>query len=395
MKKLLVFTENHVFGGGNKYMIDLVNAIYNNYHSIVIASNHQGIVEKDLSRLKCDVINKNIFFLSGWHFNKFFQKKNQFVSYVIYLISICIEPLFFFLNILIFILWIRRYKPSKIISCNGGYPASQASLALIVAAKLSNISAILSIVSMPVPRRKFFYLYDKFVDKLVWSSVNMVIVNAQAIKHSLLCLREISTKKIEVILNGVEDINQNFIDKHDKTKFVIGCISRIDVSKGIILLFEAFVHLAKIHDNIYLFLVGRGDASKELEKRSAELNLKERIKLLGHYDGDVHKLMTELDLYVLPSLWEGLPYSIIEAMCAAKTIVATKVGGISEIISDGIEGILINENSKEEIINAIEKLMFDRDLCKKLAINARKKFEQKLTIQHMNIRIKEIFADNC
>lgn len=383
-KSLLVFTENYARGGGNRYMIDLINAISSDYETISMVSNAEGISQHDVQRLQCKYKQKNVFFLSSHCIS---QVKYIFPR-LVELFRLILEPVIFISNIVIFFITIKQIKPDKIVSCNGGYPAAWSCLAMVVAAKLSCIPVILSIVSMPSLRKPYTRFYEKFIDKLVWKSVDMILVNAKSIARALTDLRDMKVKRVEVVYNGIDDVEFCHSYKNIEGKIIIGCIARMDISKGVLLLLEAFAKLTKIYSNIQMLLIGQGDASVELERRMMELGLQNQIHLMGYYEGDIVNVINNFDIYVFPSLWEGLPYSIIEALRAARVIIATKVGGIPEIIRNEVEGILIEPGSTIEILNAIEKLINNEYLRRKLAKNARIKFEEELTINHMNLRMR-------
>lgn len=392
MKKILFFTENYVRGGGNRYMIDLINALSNEYNKRLIVSNNGGIFFEDINRLDSKVECKTTFFLSEKSV-AFSQASTSLIKRRLnYLILLMSFPLFFLCNVIIFVFFLLQNKPSQIVCCNGGYPGARSCLAMCIAGKILRIPVVLSIVSMPVPRVSYIRQYEQIIDKMLWKSVSIVIVNAKSIKVALRDLRGLAEKRVEIIFNGVCDKRRHFSQRAETKKFVIGCVARMDVSKGVLFLLEAFAVLSKTYDHLSLMLVGKGDASITLEKRVEELGLQKSVKLLGYYDGDIYELINRFDVYVFPSLWEGLPYSLIEALCSSCAIVATNVGGIPEIITDGIDGLLIAPGSDTAIIDALKKLINNPHLCKKLSKNARRRFENELALHYMYNRAKEVFS---
>ncbi len=392
MKRLLVFTEVYNPGGGNRYMVDLINAVSQNYEQLLIASNRGGIYAEDIDRLNGSFAAHPVLFVTRSLIGNDFRASPWVIRNAIAAPLVLLEPLFFLANVVLFYALIRRLKPSRVLSCNGGYPAATACLAMVIAARCARVPVALSVVSMPAPRRPFLRLYEKLVDQLVWRSVDLVIVNAQAIADALCILRDMPSDKLAVIHNGLEDKVPSVSRDERKEHFVVGCIARMDVAKGALLLFDAFAHLAKRRPGLRLVLAGQGDASEELARRTEALGLQTQVELLGHYDGDVGALLSTLDLYVFPSRWEGFPYSIIEAMRAGCTIIATNVGGIPEAITDGKDGLLIEPGSVEEIVRAMERLIDDPDFRRSLGCNARLRYEAELSLEKMHLRIKEVFA---
>lgn len=375
-------------------MIDMVNALAVDYEQVFLISNVGGIFLEDTSRLNRAVTQSEIMFVSSSRIGNFFSNLPRKVRHAIYFLLILFEPLFFLINTILFFWMIRKLKPATVLACNGGYPAAQACLAMVVAGKIARVPVVLSIVSVPSRRRLITWLYDKVIDDLVWKSVSLVVVNAQNIAASLSESRGAPSEKIKVIYNGLEDKPSVAINASESPRqIVLGCVARMDKGKGVLLLFDAFVKLAKNHPEIRLVLAGQGDASAELFRRTERLCLQNKVQMLGHYEGDKVALLASFDIFIFPSLWEGLPYSIIEALRSACVIVTTRVGGIPEAVTDGVEGVLIQPGSTDEIVAAVEKLIANQKMCEMLARNARLKFEREFTLPKMHLRVRKVFSD--
>jgi len=400
MDKLLVFTENYPKGGGNRYLIDLINSLAEDKYDIVLFSNPGAIYPEDTRRLTKKITINSIFFIT----QEVLFSKNIFLSYykkyfpkLLSALLILIEPFFIIYNTFRFFLLFFKLKPDCVIACNGGYPASKACLAMMIAANLSKIPTVLSIVSMPAKRSRYFLLYEMALDLIVWRSCDRVIVNARAISKALLAERGMPINKSHVIYNGLNSLlpTDNAMDigfAVHKSDFILGLVARLDREKGVLFLFDAFVSLVQKHPNMKLVLVGSGNASDELVSRTNELGLQDRVKLLGYFDGDISGLLSRFDIYVFPSLWEGLPYSILEALRSGCVVVATDVGGISEAITDGVDGLLIKPGCSLAIAGAIDRLINDPALCVSLSLNAKSKFQSKFTLKNMNKRVQDVFA---
>ncbi|WP_170954727.1 glycosyltransferase family 4 protein [Polaromonas sp. AER18D-145] len=390
MKRLLVFTENYARGGGNRYMIDLVNAGAADFDEVVLAANVGGLFAEDLARLERPAVHRRMMFFTRVSLTHAIRGRAAIVRRAVSLSLLLLEPLLFLINVLAFVALLLRLRPTQVLSCNGGYPAAQACLAMAVGAKLVGIPVALSIVSMPTARRAHRQLYEKAIDHLVWWAITIVIVNAEAIAAALGTLRDMPAGRVAVVYNGLEDLPVSRAVGDPAQRFVIGCIARMDALKGVLFLLDAFAALAPERPALRLVLAGEGDASGELVRRTAELGLQDRVCFLGHYAGDVTALLATFDVYVFPSLWEGFPYSIVEAMRSGCTIVATNVGGIPEAIANGQQGLLIQPSSSDEIITALERLIDAPDLRHTLARNARLKFEAELSLQKMYRRARTV-----
>jgi glycosyltransferase involved in cell wall biosynthesis len=196
--------------------------------------------------------------------------------------------------------------------------------------------------------------------------------------------------KIVLVHNGLEErVPSKGFAKLDGG-LIIGCIARMDVAKGVLVLLDAFEELAASRPGLRLVLAGQGDASKELAKRVKALGLEGRVDLLGHFDGNVDTLIRTFDIFVFPSFWEGgLPFSVIEAMRAPTAIVMTTVGGIPEVINNEEEGLLVPPGSSDALVTAISRLLDDSVLRQQLSRNARFKYETSFSLEKMQQCVRD------
>lgn len=389
----MVFIENYDGGGSNRHLIDLVNALKDNFDEIVIASNSQGLFTCDLKRLQKNVRTLHIQILTLVRlFNQFLNNPPRLIRSIIRCLLLPFQPLIFLYNFILCLFWLNLLKPTIVLGCNGGYPASRMTLLMVMVAKLLGIKTVLSIVSMPSRRKRSFIIYEWVLDKLAWFTSDTVIVNAHAISYALQNMRDMPKDKVVVIHNGLEnkELNDKLINKL-KRDCRIGFLSRMDYEKGCIILLDAFAKLAKKHTHICMVMVGSGIALSQLAKMVDDYGLKEKIDIVGYYEGEVHDLLSTFDIYAFPSLYEGLPYSVLEAMRAGCAIVSTNVGGIPEVIRNSVDGLLVPPGSVDELEKAIETLINNQNYRISLGKNARKRFLDMYTLEIMNVRVKELF----
>ena len=141
-------------------------------------------------------------------------------------------------------------------------------------------------------------------------------------------------------------------------------------------LVRAMRHVVDVCPTISLTLAGDGPDRQNLEHLVATLDLEENVDFRGRFaPSDLPLVMTESDIIVLPSLTEGLPLALIEAMAFAKPIIATQSGGIPELIRSGENGLLVAPGDEEALAAAILQLANDRPLRNRLGANARADFE--------------------
>lgn len=392
MRSLFVYTENYFRGGGNRYIIDMLNGLGDVFDKIILSSNYGGFYESDTKRLKFSPLLKELNIISCSKFIVKNKNKSKYVNPFLVLGLVILEPFLFLYNVLFFINILKRINPNYVLSCNSGYPSAFSTLALTVSSKLLGIPVALSIVSMPARRRKKFLFFGKLLDLIVKSSADAIIVNANNIKTALMNWRGLPDNKIHIVYNGLENEIKSF-DKLDylKDRFVVGLVSRIDRAKGVTFLLEAFYNLKIKYSNFYLILAGDGDASAYISDQVERLGISNSVEQLGHYEGDIQELLSKFDIYAFPSLHEGFPYSILEAMRSGCSIVSTSVGGVPEAIKSEVEGILVSPSSTSELESAIERLYLDGELRKKMGLRARAAFQEKFSLDKMHLSIKEVF----
>jgi len=389
----MIFFENYFGGGSDRHLINIVNALKDDFPDIIIVSNPPGLFKNDLKRLKKNVRMVHVQILTLVRiFDQFLKNSPRIIRILIRCLLIPFLPLMFLYNFCLCIFWLKLLKPTIVLGCDGGYPSARMTLLMILVAKLLSIKTVLSIVSMPSPKRKFFIVFDALLDKLVWLASDTVIVNAQTISNKLHNMRNMPKEKIVVIPNGLED-KQILVFRNIKLKkeLRIGYLSRMDYEKGCTYLLNAFAKLEKKYSSIRLIMGGSGNASKRLFKMVDDYGLKEKIDILGYYAGEVHNLLSTFDIYVFPSLYEGLPYSILEAMRAGCAIVSTNVGGIPEVIRNNVDGLLVSPGSVDELEQTIETLINDHKFRASLGKNARKRFLEMYTLEIMNVRVRQLF----
>ena len=143
-------------------------------------------------------------------------------------------------------------------------------------------------------------------------------------------------------------------------------VARLDAQKGVAYLLDA---AAEVPDAIFV-IAGEGPERATLEARASALGIAHRVRFLGHRR-DVPPLLAIADLFVLPSLWEGLPLSVLEAMAAGVPVVATRICGTDELVRDGETGTLAPPENGSALAEAIRAALYDRERVLRMAAAAR------------------------
>jgi len=165
---------------------------------------------------------------------------------------------------------------------------------------------------------------------------------------------------------------------------------RLAKQKGIDILLQA---LAKVKEesDIHLLLAGDGEERQALERMTQELGLETRVTFLG-FRTDLGDLLSAVDMVVLPSLWEGLSISLLEAMAAAKPIVTTDIGSNLEVTGNGKAALIVTVGSVKELAGAIVELARDTKRRAELGAQALVEFERNYREERMLSRYMNLYA---
>lgn len=144
--------------------------------------------------------------------------------------------------------------------------------------------------------------------------------------------------------------------------------------------------------NGVLLIVGDGELQPQVERYIAENGLNRRVKLLGERR-DVPRILAASDIFVLSSRWEGLPYTIIEAMMAGLPVVATRVGGIPELVEEGVTGYLVPPKDPDALVKAIHKLLGDPSLRHRMGEAGREKALQGFALDRMLRETERVYEE--
>jgi glycosyltransferase involved in cell wall biosynthesis len=175
---------------------------------------------------------------------------------------------------------------------------------------------------------------------------------------------------------------------------VIGIAARLTSQKGHCFLLKAFRQILPDWPNAKLLIAGDGPDRSSLEGLALELGISQNVMFLGAIK-DIRGFLSILDLFAHPSVFEGLGIAVIEAMSMCLPIVATRVDGLAELISDGVEGILVEPGNPTALANAMNRILKDHELGKTLGLRAREKAVKLFSLQAMIEKYEEFYLDLC
>ncbi len=155
----------------------------------------------------------------------------------------------------------------------------------------------------------------------------------------------------------------------DDDKIIVATIGRLSKEKNQALLLQAAAQLSAKHDRIHFVIVGAGPEEERLKQLAEDLKITDKTKFVGLIQ-DIAPVYQAIDVFVLTSLTEGVPITILEAMAAEVPIVATRVGGIPDLITDSQTGLLVNSGDVQDFSVKIELLLTQPNLGKKFSAAA-------------------------
>lgn len=218
-------------------------------------------------------------------------------------------------------------------------------------------------------------------------SLHSLLINT-GIAHTLVAVSEqtcaqaiedgVRADKIAVIPNGVTPLDTLSIDRPEarrslglnETDIFLLSIGRLTYQKGHEYFIQAMSNVVSHFPNVKAGICGDGPLRAQLESQILRLGLSDSVKLLGARD-DISPILASADIFVLPSRWEGLSRALMEAMAAGIPVIATRVDGTKNLITDGVNGVLIPMEDSEKLENSILQLIESPKTMKRLGATAK------------------------
>ena len=211
------------------------------------------------------------------------------------------------------------------------------------------------------------------------------------------------SKRVLCIHNGidVEAVRVTIQREAMRTKWhiaedtvVLGTVGRLVPVKGHAILLEATRILRMIKRNVTLVVVGDGPLRSELEATAQQLGLENAVIFAGHQD-QVYDFMNMMDIFVLPSLHEGIPMVLLEALALQRPVVATGVGGIPEVLVHDRSGKLVGAGDAGELALTLQELIERPDKAEALGVEGRRQVEQEFSAHTMAARTADLYQSLC
>lgn len=212
-------------------------------------------------------------------------------------------------------------------------------------------------------------LYERSVGALILRLSHRTIAVSDAVaRHA----RRLGARPESVIAipNGVDTHRFSPATTNRESASKVIFVGRLIFNKGPQFLLDAIPEVLCRHPGTQFEIVGDGPMRRQLESRAARQGLNGRVRFLGERD-DVEHLLRKADVFVRPSLLEGMPLTVLEAMACGLPVIATPVGGTAELVEQGVNGYLVEPGCRAELAERLCALLADRDLRREMGRRGR------------------------
>lgn len=240
----------------------------------------------------------------------------------------------------------------------------------------------------------------------VWShwAVNRfadrVVANADAVKNFVIETEGCPANKIVVIPNGINDefVAHGARERERSTlgltpqDRVVGTLGRLAWKKGQEYFLQAAAAVLKEDPQVTFVLVGDGPLRTQLEEQARTLGIADRVRFLGQRM-DSQAVISLFDIFVLPSVIEGMPNALLEAMALEKPVIVTNAGGNAEVVQDKVTGFVVPTRQPMEMAHRILQLLRDESLAHRFAMEARQSVRQRYSLRHMLLSMENLYHE--
>ncbi len=240
---------------------------------------------------------------------------------------------------------------------------------------------------------KWVQLFKKKRKSLIYKLCTQIITVSKATKEDIIQNFNVSGDKVEVYQNALRDPQIPIKPIHERSNDLI-CVARLVFGKGQDILIHAMARLVTIMPDVKLKFLGSGEALNSLTELVHDLDLGNNIEFLGNVPhNEVLERIADSKILILPTRFEATPYVIIEALSTGTPIIASNVGGIPEMINEGVEGSLVPSEDPEELFRAILRMFSNPQKMETISHMARNRFLKSFELVDL-INRQSVYIEN-
>jgi len=238
-------------------------------------------------------------------------------------------------------------------------------------------------------------------ERFTFGLTDRIITVSEENRAEKIRLLKVSPDKIVTIHNGVDPdefsgtIQTDYLRKElriNKDDLVVGNVGRLAYEKGQNYLLHAAANIVNEIPRAVFLVVGEGDKKSDLMKMAREMGLDNKVIFTG-FRRDIKNILALIDVLALPSLDEGNPMVIIEAMMLGKPVVASKLPCLEEIIEDGVNGFTVPPRNHKALASVIVRLLKDRKLAKRMGQQAQRIAHERFSVHQMVTKVETLYQD--
>jgi glycosyltransferase involved in cell wall biosynthesis len=230
--------------------------------------------------------------------------------------------------------------------------------------------------------------------------LDKIVAVSEDTKKNLVHYEKIAPSRITVIPNGIDsdrftqpvDVAAKRLALGVSGGPVIGLAARLTEQKGVIYLLQAVVRLREQYPGLQVLIAGAGDQEDSLKRAADELGIASAVRFLG-VRMDMPELLRALDVFVMPSVWEGLPMALLEAFAARTSVVASDVGGVGKVIRHRENGSLVPARDPAALAAELAYVLARPDLRREYGESARRTFEESYSAEAMTRRYEAVYLE--
>ncbi len=268
-----------------------------------------------------------------------------------------------------------------------------------LAGRLAGVPVIISSLHIDYGA-KDRYTGRRIMNRLLSRVSDRIVAVSESVKRDSVRYDGIEPERVLVIRNGVDtrrfsagqeynNAGEEFSIK--KEDMVIGFVGRIVQSKGLQYLIEAASLLKGQYDNLKFLLVGDGSLVNELKEQAREKGVFKNVIFAGSRR-DISAFLSRFNIFVMPSVKEGLPNSLLEAMAMGKPVIAAGVGGIPEVINNGVNGLLVPPGDAGRLAESIKRLIENEGMAAGMGQAARDFIAENYSIKSTALKWQSLYV---
>lgn len=238
--------------------------------------------------------------------------------------------------------------------------------------------------------------------RYVFNRANRLICVSEGNKERLAAFFGIEKHSIDVVYNCIDCARYQYPDfekvcqlrkefRLSPDRIAITTVARLNIQKGHRDLIEVAKSVTSTNPEVVFILAGDGELRRELELVTSEAELTKNIIFAG-YRKEIPEILAMTDIFFLPTQFEGLPHAVLEAMAAARCVVASRVDGVCEAVTDGETGILVDPGNINHLTEALTSLIRNIQFREEMGQSGRRRVQQFFGIDRMVVNLERIYA---